>query len=284
MEKLFFGIAFSATTLSMILFFAYALTRRESLARTAKGALITAVGSHAIALLIRTYQGYLMPVHTFYVPWSNWFESFSFLGFVISLEFLVIQSKRDIPILGTFITPLVFGALVAAVRSPVGMQIPELTPVLQSYWLAVHVPMMFVAYAAFANAFGVGVAFVIQERQLKSHKPSHLIFRMPALDDLDRMIYRIIWWAFPVLTLGLLVGSRWAYEAWGRYWGWDPKEISSVISLLAYLSYLIMRSVFGWRGRKAAYLSMVGFLIVLGSYVGVNYFSPLHGFLSNVGR
>jgi ABC-type transport system involved in cytochrome c biogenesis permease subunit len=106
------------------------------------------------------------------------------------------------------------------------------------------------------------------------------MFRLPSLDELDHMIYQVIWWAFPFLTLGILFGAQWAFDVWGRYWGWDPKETWALITWLIYFAYLNIRLIVGWRGRKTAYLSLAGFGAVLFTYVGVNYLSHLHGFLS----
>ncbi len=119
---------------------------------------------------------------------------------------------------------------------------------------------------------------------MKSKKPSELSYRLPSLEELDRLIYRIIMLAFPVLTLGIMLGARWAYDAWGRYWGWDAKETWAFITWLVYLIYLHMRLVVGWGGRRTAYLSLAGFGVILFTYVGVNYLSELHGFLSGGGR
>jgi len=284
MELYFFWGAFAAYTVAMSLFIGYAITRRELLAQVAKKGLVFAVICHGVSLIIRTTIARAMPQHSWYVPWSNWFESFSFFAAVIVVEYLIIQRKHEIPILGAFVTPLAFISMVVAIHSPFGTQIPNLPPALQSYWMAIHVPVMFISYAAFANAFGIGIAYLLQEYQIKSRKPSHLMFRLPALDDLDNMIYRVIWTAFPILTLGVLLGARWAYDAWGRYWGWDPKETWALVTWLTYLIYLQMRLIAGWRGRKTAYLSLLGFVVVIGTYIGVNYLSPLHAFLSNGGK
>jgi cytochrome c-type biogenesis protein CcsB len=284
MERLFFAIAYGAYAVALSLYCGYAISRREKLANVARGVLILAVLAHATSLIIRTVIARQMPQHGWYVPWSNWFESFSFFGLVIIIEYLIIQWGRETPILGVFITPLAFASMVMAINSPFGTQIPNLPPALQSYWMAIHVPVMFTSYAAFTNAFGVGLAYLLQERQLKSRHPSSVMFRLPALNDLDNLIYRIIWVAFPLLTLGVLLGARWAYDAWGRYWGWDPKETWAFITWLTFLIYLHMRLVVGWRGRKSAYLSLFGFVVVMMTYIGVNYLSPLHGFLSNSGK
>lgn len=284
MENIFFSIAFTTYTVGMVLYLGYAFTRRESLAAVGKWALIVAVITHIAALIARTIVARQLPQHGWYVPWSNWFESFSFFTVVIVIEYLIIQRKSDLPIIGAFVTPLAWASVVVAINSPFGRQIPTLPPALQSYWMAIHVPVMFVSYAAFANAFGIGIAYLIQEHQIKSKKPSEMMFRLPPLEELDAMIYRVIALAFPLLTLGVLLGARWAYDAWGRYWGWDAKETWALITWLIYAAYLHMRLVVGWRGRKTAYLSLVGFGVVLFTYIGVNYLSELHGFLSGGGR
>jgi len=284
MEQTFFGAAFTSYSVAMSLFFGYVITRRESLSRVAGYAVWTGVITHIVSLVLRTLAARVVEEHRFYVPWSNWFESFSFFTLVIAITFLIIEWRRGMPILGAFVSPVFFATMTTAVYSPFGTQIPLLAPALQSYWMAIHVPVMFISYAAFALAFAVGLAYLIQERQLKSKHPTSISFRLPPLEDLDQLIYRIIRMAFPILTLGVLLGARWAYDAWGRYWGWDPKETWALITWLIYLIYLHMRLVVGWRGRKTAYLSLLGFGVVLFTYVGVNYLSSLHGFLSNQGR
>jgi cytochrome c-type biogenesis protein CcsB len=283
-EQVFFGYAFTAYTVAMTLFLGYAFTRRESLSSVARWVLSSAVVAHVVSLIVRTVVARQLPQHGWYVPWSNWFESFSFFTLIIAVEFLIIQWRQHLPILGAFVSPILFTTMMVAINSPFGTQIPTLPPALQSYWMAIHVPVMFIAYSAFANAFAVGMAYLLQERQIKSHRPSHLAFRLPSLDDLDAMIYRVISLAFPILTLGVLLGAMWAYDAWGRYWGWDAKETWALITWIMYAIYLHMRLVMGWRGRKTAYLSLAGFGVVIFTYVGVNYLSELHGFLSGGGR
>ncbi len=284
METTFFGIAFTLYTICMTLYLGYAFTKREALSNGARWLLMIAVLCHGISLVIRTYFARQIPQHGWYVPWSNWFESFSFFSLIVSIEFLIIHRKSHLPILGAFVSPLIWANLIMAIRSPYGTQIPTLPPALQSYWMAIHVPVMFISYSLFANAFAIGLAYVLQEWQLKSKKPSHLSFRLPPLDELDALIYKVISFALPILTLGVLLGARWAYDAWGRYWGWDPKETWAFITWVVYIIYVHMRLVVGWRGRKTAYLSLVGFGVVLFTYIGVNYLSQLHGFLSGGGR
>lgn len=284
MEKALFAAAFTVYSIAMTLFLGYVITRRETISRAAGLSIWLAVILHAGSLVARTIAAHTIPEHRFYVPWSNWFESFSFFALVIAITYLIVEWRRGLPILGAFVSPFIFAMMATAAHSPFGMEIPSLSPALQSYWMAIHVPVMFISYAAFAHAFAVGLAYLLQERQMKSKNPGSLSFRLPPLEDLDQLIYRIIRWAFPVLTLGVLLGARWAYDAWGRYWGWDAKETWALITWFVYLIYLHMRLVVGWRGRKTAYLSLAGFVFVLFTYVGVNYLSDLHGFLSGGGR
>jgi cytochrome c-type biogenesis protein CcsB len=141
-----------------------------------------------------------------------------------------------------------------------------------------HVPLLLTAYGIFFAAFLVGIVYLWEERQMKSKHPNTLTFRLPSLEELDNLIAKLISAAFPLLTLGLLLGGIWAQHAWGRFWGWDPKETWTLITCLVYASYLSARAFIGWRGRKSTYLSLAGFAVVLFTYMGVSYFSPLHGF------
>jgi len=282
MEAQLFNIAYAVYTLSGLLYLTYAFTKKEALGRFGFVSLGVALFFHVASLIARTIAAHTIPEHGWYVPWSNWFESFSFFGGVITAVFFVVQSRKRLPILGTFVVPLSWIMLTISMSHD--RSIPRLAPALQSYWMSIHVPVMFLSYSAFANAFALGMAYLIQQHQIKSKKPSELSYKLPPLEDIDRLIYSIIAIAFPVLTLCVMLGAGWAYDAWGRYWGWDPKETWALITWLVYLVYLHMRLVIGWRGRKSVYLSIAGFAVVLFTYVGVNYLSALHGFLSNQGR
>lgn len=299
-----FNAAFLGYTAALALYAAYAFTRREALTSAGHRVLVASAALHALSLLARVAVARIIPEHSWYVPWSNWFESFSLFALLIAVVFLAVQAKTHLPILGAFVLPWSWLALLMAFSYPFfsnpgwtfttpgeflrlansAREIPKLQPALQSYWMAIHVPVMFLSYSAFATAFGIGMAYLIQERQIKSKKPTELSYRLPSLEEMDRLIYRIIFTAFPVLTLGIMLGARWAYDAWGRYWGWDAKETWALITWFVYLIYLHMRLVAGWRGRRTAYLSMAGFCVVIFTYVGVNYLSELHGFLSGEGR
>jgi len=268
----------------MLLSIGYAFMRREALARWERNILLGAVVSHAVSLILRMHVAALNAPGGFYVPWSNWFESFSFFGFVMAAEYLYIQRKDRFPILGSFVTPLIWILMAAALRSPYGTSITPFPPNLKSTWMAIHIPMIFVSYAAFGIAFGIGLAYLLEEHQIKSKKPSHLGFRLPPLDVMDHLIFKIIMFAFPVLTIGLLLGAGWAHQAWDKSKGLDAKVAWSLITWLVYLIYLHFRLLAGWRGRKTTYLSLVGFAVIIFTFIGVNFLSGQHGYLSGGGR
>ncbi len=147
-----------------------------------------------------------------------------------------------------------------------------------------HVPILFLSYAIFAAAFTVGILYLWQERQMKSKHLAELSYQLPSLEALDTLISKLIAVALPLLTVGILLGGIWAHRSWGRFWSWDPSETWALITWLVYVAYLLVRRGIGWRGRKTAYLSLAGFVMVLITYVGVNYFSPLHGLLLGMGK
>jgi cytochrome c-type biogenesis protein CcsB len=303
METLLFKIAYGFYTLSTVLYLAYLFTKRPKISRAAFWVLVVAVTIHVGSLVTRTVVARHMYMDqaqilrnegkidaaigaeraaSAYVPWSNWFESFSFFGAVISLVYLIIAWRSPIPILGSFIMLISWGLLTGSLTRP--NKIQPLMPALHSYWMAIHVPVMFTSYSILSIAFAVALAYLIQERQLKAKHPTAFSFQLPSLDQLDHMMYKLILTAFPLLTLGIFLGGVWAYTAWGRFWGWDPKETWALITWFVYVVYLHMRLFKGWRGRKVAYVSIAGFVSILFTFIGVNYLSPLHGFLSGQGR
>jgi len=126
------------------------------------------------------------------------------------------------------------------------------------------------AMTAFSIAFLAGLMYLLQERFLKSKSFNILYYKLPSLDLLDDLNYRAISFGFSLLTLGIITGSIWAEYAWGTYWNWEPKQTWSLIIWLFYAAMLHGRISVGWRGKKAAYLAIIGFLGVVFTFVGVN--------------
>lgn len=301
-EHYLFNLVYSCYTISMLFYLVYAFKKREFLGKIAFSFILAGCFFHVFDLAFRAYIGLAVHQLKWYVPWSNWFESFSLFSLIIALTFIAVQLIYRLHVLGTFVTTLLWIVISFSMTYPLFSQwkelnglkavwvsvmearaIPHLMPALQSFWMAIHVPMMFIAYSSFAVAFAIGIVYLIQEKEIKLKKFSGVAQALPGLEPLDIMIYRLVGWGFPILTLGIILGARWAYDAWGRYWGWDAKETWALITWFTYAIYLHMRFVAHWRGRKTVILSMIGFGVVIFTYIGVNYLSQLHGFLSGRG-
>lgn len=201
------------------------------------------------------------------IPATNFFEAANFLGMGIMLVFLIMEFRFKIAALGSFMLPLVIVLMLPAFI--LSSDIQELNPVLKSGWLGVHTSFAVLGDSAFAFAFIVSVMYLIQEHQLKSKHLGAIFHRLPSLDIMDTLGYKALTFGWPLFTLGMITGSIWANSAWGTYWSWDPKETWSLITWVIYLVLLHLRTI-GWRGRKMAFLSIIGFAFVLVSFFVVS--------------
>jgi cytochrome c-type biogenesis protein CcsB len=142
--------------------------------------------------------------------------------------------------------------------------------------LGAHVATMMLSYAALSVSFGAAAAYLVQAQ---SNGGARRFARLPSGETLDEIANRSVLVGFPLLTLGVSLGAYWAYSAWGRYWGWDPKETSALVTWLIYAGYLHARNLRGWKGRGAAWLLVAGFGAVLFTYFAVNlWVSGLHSY------
>jgi cytochrome c-type biogenesis protein CcsB len=155
-------------------------------------------------------------------------------------------------------------------------QVRDLPPALQSVWLPVHVILAFLGNAVFGVAFCVSLVYLVQERQLKGKKGGFFFRRLPSLETLDNLNYRFLAWGFPLLTLGILSGAVWAEYVWGQFWIWEPRPVLSLLTWILYALLLHYRSV-GWRGRRAATLTIVCFAVLMVSFLSVRVFPGRHG-------
>ncbi len=202
-----------------------------------------------------------------YIPITNFHESTSFFSWSIVFIFLILQFRYRVSILCSFIMPVVFVLMLSSSMLP--QEIKPLSRELQSYWLIIHTVVAFLGNAAFALAFGVGTMYLVQEHYLKSKHLGGIFGRLPSLQTLDALNYRLITLGFPFLTLAIITGSLWAESTWGSYWRWDPREVWSLTTWFVYAIILHARLVAGWRGKRAAILSIVGFFIILAAFFGI---------------
>lgn len=217
---------------------------------------------------------YLISGH---IPIANMHEASSFFSWCIVLLFFFFEYRYKLGLLGSFIMPMVFILMLSSSMLP--RKIEPLSPVLQSYWMWIHTVFAFIGNAAFAMAFGIGIMYLLQEHYVKSKHLGGLFKRLPSLQILDEINYRLITLGFPLLTLAIITGALWAENAWGRYWRWDPKEVWSLITWFIYALVLHVRLTVGWRGKRAAILSIIGFCAVLFTFFGVNLLlKGLHSF------
>jgi cytochrome c-type biogenesis protein CcsB len=191
--------------------------------------------------------------------------------------YLIVERKYENRILGAFTTPLAFLAMAYASLSPnISDRIQPLMPALKSNWLIAHVITCFIGYASFAIAFGISLMYLAKQRDTGDH--TSLLSRFPKSGFLDELNHQMVMFGFLFLSVGIITGAVWANSAWGRYWGWDPKETWSLITWLIYATLLHARLMRGWHGKRIAYLSIAGFLAVLFTYFGVNLLPGLHSY------
>lgn len=188
-------------------------------------------------------------------------------GVALTYLFFAAVFKAKILLVPANIITLLFISVVLLVKS----EIKPLMPALQSNWMGVHVITYLVGYGAMALACFMSLIYLFLARK-NPEDSAEMVY-------LDNLIYRLTLFGFPFLTIGMIIGSVWANIAWGSYWFWDPKETCSLITWLVFALYLHLRLLKGWKGRRTAYLSILGFLVTLFTFVGVNYILPgLHSY------
>ena len=247
--------------IASVVYLIYLINLKEGMAKA--GRVLTLVGFllHTVAILIRYAEAGHFPVISMY-------ESLWFFAWATILVYLICDYKTHIPSLGSFVLPLASLSLIYSMALP--SHIEPLNPALQSAWRGVHTISAFLGYGAFAVAFCLAIIYLIQERQLKRKKPGAFYYRLPSLELLDYLSHKILAFGFPCLTVAIITGSMWASTAWGSYWSWDPKETWSLITWFIYAAMIHTRVAVGWRGKKASYLAIVGFLFVLFTFLGVS--------------
>lgn len=243
--------------------------------------LVTSFGlaGHTFAIILRWVESYRFGIG--HAPLSNLYESLIFFAWAVILLYLLIEWRTKNRSIGTFATPLAFLIMAYASFTSIESRIQPLIPALKSNWLIAHVITCFIGYAAFGIAFGLSLMYLLK-RQDSPEKNNVFLNLIPESAILDELSYQMIIIGFILLTLGIITGAVWAHSAWGRYWGWDPKETWSLITWLVYAALLHSRMVRGWRGKKLAILSIIGFSCVIFTYLGVNFvLSGLHSYATS---
>ena len=221
------------------------------------------------------------------VPWSNMYE-FAMTGtLMIVLVYLVVLIRYDLRFLGTLISGLAV-VLLGGSAVTFYVQVVPLADPLRSVWLVIHVFVASLSTAFFALAFGLSVLQLMQSRRerlalLPDSKPLarglRFLRTLPGADVLESLAYRFAIIGFAFWTFTLIAGSIWAQDAWGRYWGFDTKEVWTFVIWVLYAGYIHARATRGWRGNRSAWLSIIGFTAVLFNFTIVNmFFKGLHAY------
>lgn len=203
------------------------------------------------------------------VPWSNMYE-FSITGaLAFALAYLLTLRKYDLRWLGlpvSIFVLLVLGTAVTILYRPSA----PLVPALKSTWLVIHVLAAIISGGVFFLANVISGMYLWLDSIEKRGGRNPWAKRLPDLETLDQLAYRLVAFVFPLWTFSVIAGAIWAEHAWGRYWGWDPKETWAFITWVAYAAYLHARVTVGWRGRKAAWLCLIAGSTFIFNYVYVN--------------
>jgi cytochrome c-type biogenesis protein CcsB len=218
------------------------------------------------------------------VPWGDMYEFVTSVTCVAAIFFLALMIRYRAYYLGLFVMApvlLALGLAETVIYTPAG----QIAVALQSYWLAIHVTAMTLATGAFVVGAALAVVYLLAERYARRvaagrQSASVGAFRLlPAPEVIDRFAYRTVMFAFPIWTFGIMAGAIWADTAWGRYWGWDPTETWAFITWVVYACFLHARATAGWRGRRAAYIQLIGFGCLLFNLLGVSIFiTGLHSY------
>jgi cytochrome c-type biogenesis protein CcsB len=207
------------------------------------------------------------------VPWGNMYEFINLTSLCGLLAAAVVLRKPQYRALWVFVLVPVLILLTVSGRWLYSHAAPVM-PALQSYWLPIHVSVVSLGSGVFLVAGVASLLFLLKMSRFGAPDAhgtlANLVSRLPDAQTLDRIAYRTTIFAFPVFGFGVIFGAIWAEEAWGRYWGWDPKETVSFIAWVVYAAYLHARSTAGWRDRKAAWINVVGFVAMVFNLFFIN--------------
>ncbi len=217
-------------------------------------------------------------------PVLNLKSALGFFAWTITGAYLLFQLRFRLMVLGSFIAPLAAVLMIISTTIP-GAETVTVSPLLKSLWLTIHVVTIFAGDGMFAIMFAAAVMYLLQERQIKGKRFGFLYTRLPSLQTLDSINHHALIVGFPLLTLGMVTGAIYAQQALGSFWRWDPKEVWSLITWLAYAVLLHERLTVGWRGKRAAVMSIVCFVLLIFTFIGVSFLSSdYHSFRSLEGH
>src|SRR5574340_727742 len=292
LSLVFFTFSFAFYLVTGLLYLAHWLSGKKWIGQIATSMAYVTLLSTTMVLITRAGE-------SGHAPFSNLYESMVLFVWATNVGYLAMEYRHKFKVLGAIVMLIEFFAMLSASMLPYRYKSVEpLNPALQNKWhwmmnalapfglqkyaigwLDFHVFTTFIGYSAFAISFGVSIIYLVKNRYETNKSRNSLVDAFPEAKVLDELSYRAIAWGFPFLAVGIVSGAIWANYAWGTYWSWDPKETWSLITWFIYAAYLHARVTRGWRGKRAAYLSIAGFLAVIFLYWGVSFILPgLHAY------
>ncbi|MBF0199772.1 MAG: c-type cytochrome biogenesis protein CcsB [Desulfamplus sp.] len=251
----------------MAAYFLYLFKQKETLQNRAFGLVCAGTALHFTGTAFSTFAMGALPAH-------NLQQTLLTAALALSSVFIILKQKFNLKILGLFATPLIVlmmsWAMVLPDTAPAGDPFLRGTTFLKGFWLTSHIVLIFAGEAALALACGAGILYLIQEKAIKEKKRGFFYKRLPSLDLLDSTSYISVITGFTMLTMGLITGLIYAKTVWGSFWQWDPKEIWSAVTWLIYAALLHGRLTSGWRGKKSAMMTILGFAVLIFTFFGVN--------------
>jgi cytochrome c-type biogenesis protein CcsB len=263
----------------MFFYFAYFAYRREALRWLGVALVLPGALIHFGAIVSRGFADG-------HYPLANMYEYSSMLALVAVTAFLLMTIRWPVASLGGGVALFV---VVALMGIGYGLyQSPEpLVPALQSYWLKIHVTSMMASSGILVSSFVFAGLYLVKDRSASVRSwlnGSAIALRLPSLETLDRLTFRAILLGFPIWTFGTMAGAIWGEHAWGRWWGWDPKETWAAITWIIYAIYLHAHTLRAWRGRRTALIATAGFISIMVTLYAVNlWIVGLHSYARGAG-
>jgi cytochrome c-type biogenesis protein CcsB len=274
MESICYNLNLALPVLYAGTLFVYLLlfiTNRARFNKTSRTFIVVSALVHLIYLVLRG-------IGQHHIPLASQGDALTFFAFATVAVYLYLELRLKNNAMGIFVVTFVFlFQLFATFRySPFA----PMKPILQSGWFAFHTASAVLSFAAFAIAALLSLLYLLLLREIRSRKPGFIFHRIPPLEFLDEMAYKSVTLGFLLLTFGIGTGVLWADQAWGKFWSWDPKQVSSLVVWLVYAAYLHARLQKGWTGKRVALFAIFGFCTLIFTFVVVDVlFATAHRFL-----
>lgn len=248
------ALEFSVLQISALIFIIAGLTsiffwftRNKTTGNATLGITILATVTLTVSLVIRY-------INVGHIPYVQLYETYLFTAWSVAIVAIIADFTTKSRLPSTLANIITGMTLIYIIQWPdTSKEAMNLVPALQSPWLDVHIATAFLAYAGFAISAAASIIYLIKRN-----------------DKVDELSYKLVTFAFPLLGMCIFLGAVWANEAWGRYWGWDPKETASLVTWLVYAGYLHTRVAYGWKGFKASLFNLIGFVCVIFTWVGLS--------------